>query len=107
MSKGARISQAGFIPTTNRARMVRDLLLQNGGRMVTVTFIKADGTERTLTGNFGTVKAQSGANTVANQEKYVTMILPEKDDKGNPKRRNINCETVKRIKTNGAVVNFQ
>jgi len=96
-----------FVGTTNKARMIRNMLTGNGGRMFTVTFIKADGTERTLTGNYGHVKSQNGANTTAHLEKYVTVILPSKDAKGNPERRNVNTETVTKITTNGTTVFFQ
>lgn len=96
------------VPTTNRGRMVRKMLLENGGRMCSVTFVKKDGSVRTLVGNFGHVADQSGHNNASHYEKYVCMILPEKDPKtGKQQRRNIDCEKVLSIKTNGAVVNFQ
>lgn len=107
MSKGARISQAGFIPTTQRGKMIRKILTENAGRMFTVTFKKNDGTLRTITGNYGHVKGQDGENTVANQEKYVTVILPEKDENGKVMRRNVNCETVTEITTNGTTIRFE
>lgn len=93
--------------TTLKARMIRDILTNNGGRMFTVTFKKQNGEMRTLTGNYGNVAAQAGHNNAAHYEKYVTVILPTKDAKGNPERRNVNCETVVCIKTNGTVVNFE
>lgn len=103
MSNSRRV----VVPASNRAKMIKGILTGNGGRMFTVTFTKADGTERTLTGNYGQVKAQTGENTTAHIDKYVTVILPEKDAKGNPLRRNVNCETVKSITTNGTTVNFE
>lgn len=95
------------VPASNRANMIKGLLTGNGGRMFSVTFIKANGEERTLTGNYGQVKAQSGENTTAHLEKYVTVILPTKNAKGEPDRRNVNCETVKSITTNGTTITFE
>lgn len=95
------------IKTNAKGRMVREMMLGNQGRFVTVTFIKADGTERTINGNFGHVKTQNGDNTVAHIEKYVTIILPTKNAKGEPDRRNVNCETVKSLKINGETITFQ
>jgi hypothetical protein len=90
-----------IIPANNKGRMIRDLLTNNGGRMFSVTFTKADGTERTITGNYGHVKGQDGENTVAHIEKYVTVILPERDANGKVQRRNVNTETVKSLRING------
>lgn len=100
-------SRRVVVPASNRAKMIKNILTGNGGRMFTVTFKKADNTMRTLTGNYGQVKAQNGDNSVAHIEKYVTVILPEKDAKGEPLRRNVNCETVTSITTNGVTVNFE
>jgi hypothetical protein len=102
----SKLSNIGFIPTNTKGRMIREALTKNGGRMFSVTFIKADGTERTITGNYGHVKGQDGENTVANQEKYVTVILPEKDASGKQQRRNVNCETVKSLRINGETITF-
>lgn len=95
------------VKTTNKARMIKQLLAGNEGRMFTVTFKKKDGTMRTLTGNYGHVKGQDGHNNAAHFEKYVCVILPTKDAKGNPERRNVNCETVTEIKTNGTTIKFE
>lgn len=99
--------QIGFVPTTNRGKMIRKILTENGGRMFSVTFRKKDNTIRTLTGNYGHVQAQSGGNNAGHYEKYVCVILPEKDAKGNPLRRNVNCETVLSITTNGVTMAFE
>ncbi len=96
-----------IIATNAKVRMIRDLLTKNGGRMFSVTFIKADGTERTITGNYGYVKGQDGENTVANIEKYVTVILPEKDENGKQQRRNVNAETVKSLRINGVTIEIK
>lgn len=96
-----------IIATNAKGRMIRDLLTKNGGRMFSVTFIKADGTERTITGNYGHVKGQDGENTVAHIEKYVTVILPEKDENGKQQRRNVNCETVKSLRINGVTIEIK
>ena len=96
-----------IIPTNAKGRMIRELLTKNGGRMFSVTFTKADGTERTITGNYGMVAGQTGENTVANQEKYVTVILPTKDANGKQERRNVNCETVKSLRINGVTIEIK
>lgn len=96
-----------IVPTNNRARMIKDMLANSGGRMFSVTFIKANGEERTLTGNYGHVKGQDGRNMAAGHEKYITVILPERDAKGQPLRRNVNCETVRSIRMNGTTINFE
>ena len=100
-------SRRVVVPASNRAKMIKQILTGNGGRMFTVSFVKGNGELRTLTGNYGNVKAQQGENTTAHIEKYVTVILPEKDEKGNPLRRNVNCETVKSITTNGTTIHFE
>lgn len=101
------INRRVVVPASNRAKMIKKLLTENGGRMFTVTFVKVNGEERTITGNYGNVRAQDGENTTAHIEKYVTVILPEKDAKGQPLRRNVNCETVKSITTNGTTISFE
>lgn len=95
------------VKTNNKGKMIRDMLMGNGGRMFTVTFKKQNGEMRTITGNYGHVKGQDGENTVAHLEKYVTVILPEKDENGKQLRRNVNCETVTEIKTNGSTIRFE
>ena len=96
-----------IIATTAKGRMIRDLLTKNGGRMFSVTFTKANGEERTITGNYGHVKGQDGENTVAHIEKYVTVILPERDAQGKVQRRNVNTETVKSLRINGVTIEIK
>ena len=94
--------------TTSKGKMIREILMGNGGRRFSVTFKKANGEMRTLTGSYGQCQGQDGENTCAHLEKYVTIYLPEKDPRtGLQARRNVNVETVTQIKTNKTTLNFE
>lgn len=89
------------------ANAVKSMLKDNKGKFFTVTFIKADGTERTINGQIRHVKGHDAENTVAHIEKYLTVVLPERDERGNEQFRNVNCETIIQIKMGGAVISFE
>lgn len=95
------------IKTDMVSKAVAEMIKGNGSKFMTVTFIKKDGTERTIQGRVHKVTGHDGANTTAHIEKYVTVVLNEKTETGQPIWRNVNCETVKRIALGGRVVSFE
>lgn len=85
------------------AQMIRD----NGGKFFGVTFIKKDGTERTLNGHVRKVEGHDGHNNASRFEKYVTIVLNEKDDKGREQFRNVNTETIVSLSIGGRKMSFK
>jgi hypothetical protein len=71
-----------------------------GNRFISITFVKKDGSTRTINGRFGVVKhLKGGYNTTEHLKHYVTIYSVA--DKG---YRNINLNTIKRIKTQGKII---
>lgn len=93
--------------TTLIGAAVKDMLKANKGRFFTVTFKKKDGSLRTLNCKHGHVKGHDKPNTTAHIEKYLTVVLTEKDAKGNEQFRNVNCEEVVSVSMGGKVINFE
>lgn len=88
------------------SKQIAALIYANGSKFFGVTFVKADGTERTLNGHVRKVKGATGSNTTARFEKYVTIVLNTKDEKGREQFRNINTETIKSLSIGGRKINF-
>lgn len=89
------------------SKQIAALIKANGSKFFGVTFIKKDGTERTLNGHVRKVAGTSGTNTTAHFEKYVTIVLNQKDDKGREQFRNVNTETIKALSIGGRRITFQ
>ncbi|AHJ87418.1 hypothetical protein phiPsa267_165 [Pseudomonas phage phiPsa267] len=85
------------------AKMIRD----NGSKWMGVTFVKKNGEVRTLNCHVRTVKGHTGHNNASHVEKYVTVVLNEKDEKGNEQFRNVNMETVVSLSIAGRKISFQ
>lgn len=85
------------------ATMIRD----NGGKFFGVTFIKKNGEERTLNGHVRKVAGHDGHNNASHFEKYVTIVLNEKDKDGKEQWRNVNCETIVSLKMGGRTICFK
>lgn len=79
--------------TQQKKEFIRQLLDNSHGKFFSVKFIKADGSERLLTGRLG-VKNNlvGGENTVKHIDKYLTVY-----DTKIKQYRNVNLETVKEI----------
>ena len=70
-----------------------------GNKFVTITFIKKDGSERTINGRFGVKKYLNGGKSTLDPEKYLTIYSLA--DEG---YRAINRETILRVAIGGVVV---
>lgn len=68
--------------TTAIGAAIKQLMESNKGKFFSVTFIKADKTERTIVGSVRKVPGHDSANTIGHIEKYLTVVLAEKDEKG-------------------------
>lgn len=88
------------------SKQIAALIYANGSKFFGVTFIKADGSERTLNGHVRKVEGHKDRNTAARFEKYVTIVLNSKDEKGRPQFRNVNTETIKSLSIGGRKINF-
>jgi hypothetical protein len=88
------------------SKQIAALIQANGSKFFGVTFIKADGTERTLNGHVRKVKGHDGHNTSSRFERYVTIVLNAKDDKGREQFRNVNTETIKSLSIGGRKIKF-
>lgn len=88
------------------SQQVAALIQANGSKFFGVTFIKKDGTERTLNGHVRKVQGCDGSNTTAHFEKYVTIVLNTKDKNGKEQFRNVNTETIKALSIGGRRIKF-
>ena len=76
-----------------------DLLLASQGRFVTVTFIKKDGTLRTLNGRLGVKKHLKGGVSTLDPAEYVTIY-----DVAAKGYRAINRKTIKQVTFEGHTI---
>lgn len=89
-----------MIPTTEKAKRIKDILMSNSGKIFSVTWVKKDGAERTIACQQGFFKGHTGVDTTAHIEKYLNV----RTMKGEFKK--INCETVKRFKCGDTELSF-
>lgn len=94
------------VKTDAVSKQIAAMIYANGSKFFGVTFIKQDGTERTLNGHVRKVAGHSDGNTTARFEKYVTIVLNTKDEKGRAQFRNINTETIKSLSIGGRKITF-
>ena len=76
-----------------------DILLASDGRMVTVTFVKKDGTLRTLNGRLGVKKHLKGGSSTLDPAKYITIY-----DVKAAGYRAVNRDTIKGLRVGGLIV---
>lgn len=95
------------VKTDALSKGVASMIRANGSKFFGVTFVKKDGTLRTLNGHVRKVEGQQGGNTTGHIEKYVTIVLNEKDEKGNPQFRNVNMETIVSLSMGGRKMFFK
>lgn len=88
------------------SKAVATLIKSNGSKFFGVTFIKKDGTKRTLTGHIRKVAGHDGSNTTSHIEKYLTITLPTKDANGKEQFRNVNMETIQSVRMGGREIKF-
>ncbi|ATW58307.1 hypothetical protein CNR37_00100 [Pseudomonas phage ventosus] len=86
------------------SKQIGELIKANGSRFFGVTFVKKDGTLRTLNGHVR--KVGNSAPTTAHIEKYVTIVLNKRDDQGRLQVRNVNTETIKALSIGGRRIDF-
>lgn len=84
------------------SRHIKSLIQKNGSKFMTISFIKKDGSERTMQARYYKHPAHTGNNPVAHIDKYVTVIVGHAG--GVPIFRNVNCETITRIAASGKVI---
>ena len=91
----------------NHANLIKQFIRSNGSKFLSVTFIKKDGSERTLNGHIRHVAGHGGHNTVSHIEKYVTLVLSKPDSNGQVQFRNVNTETITRLSCGGKVIEIK
>lgn len=85
-------------PANERGKIIRNLLESNKDKFFFVKFQKKDGTMRTMQARLGVQKdLRGGVSGTAEYERYLTVFDTRKQA-----YRNINVETVSRIKMKGA-----
>lgn len=89
------------------SQAIATMIKNNGAKFFGVTFIKKDGTERTLNGHVRKVEGHGGHNNASHFEKYVTIVLNEKDKNGNEQFRNVNMETIVSLSIGGRKMYFK
>ena len=73
-----------------------EIILNSGGKFVTITFTKKDGSERVLTGRLGVTKHLKGGVSTLNADQYITIYDVQSEG-----YRAVNRATVKSVKCNG------
>ena len=99
--KSAKDIQAIATSTSEIAAKLRS----TNGRLFTVTFVKANGEERKLTGRLGVTKHLAGGiNTVKHLTQYLTVAeFGNKSVGGKVVYRNVNLDSVLSAKVGGKV----
>lgn len=88
------------------SKAIATMIKNNGSKFFGVTFVKKDGTLRTLNGHVRKVEGHEGKNNASHYEKYVTIVLNEKDEKGREQFRNVNTETIVSLSIGGRKITF-
>jgi hypothetical protein len=73
-----------------------EIILNSGGKFVTITFTKKDGSERVLTGRLGVTKHLKGGVSTLNADHYITIYDVQSEG-----YRAVNRATIKSVKCNG------
>lgn len=97
----------GTVRTDAVSKSIAEMIKANGSKWFGVTFVKKDGTLRTLNGHVRKVKGHDGHNNASHFEKYVTIVLNEKDEKGREQFRNVNTETIVGLSIGGRKISFE
>ena len=98
---------ATIVRTDAVSNSIANMIRANGSKWMGVTFVKKDGTERTLNCHVRTVEGHTGHNNASHVQKYVTVVLNAKDANGNEQFRNVNMETVKSLSIGGRKITFE
>ncbi|MCK9530431.1 MAG: hypothetical protein M0R77_07710 [Gammaproteobacteria bacterium] len=87
-------------------RLIKEFIKSQGNKFFTVEFEKKDGTLRKINGHIRAVPGHDGINPTAHIDKYLTVVLAEKDKNGNEQWRNVNIATIKSLAIAGKVFKF-
>lgn len=85
---------------------IKEFIKKNGNKFFTVEFEKKDGTIRQVNGQIRYVPGHDEVNPTAHIEKYITVVLSEKDKEGREQWRNVNIEKIRRLSIKGKVYKF-
>lgn len=80
------------------SKELASIVASSNGRFVSVTFIKKDGTERTMLCRLGVTKYLKGGTSKLDAEKYLTVFDVQKEQ-----YRAINKETIVSVKLAGNI----
>jgi len=80
----------------NSSKALASLIEKSKGKMLTVTFVKQDGTERTLNGRMGVTKYIKGSSLKKNSTEYITIY-----DVQNKGYRSVNRDTIVAVRCEG------
>lgn len=78
------------------SKTLASLIEKSNGKMLTVTFVKQDGTERTLNGRLGVRKYIKGSSLKKNSTEYITIY-----DVQNKGYRSVNRDTIVAVRCEG------
>ena len=78
------------------SKTLASLIEESNGKMLTVTFLKQDGTERVLNGRLGVRKYIKGSSLNKNSAEYITMY-----DVKNKGYRSVNRDTIVAVRCDG------
>jgi hypothetical protein len=78
------------------SKALASLIEKSNGKMLTVTFIKQDGTERVLNGRIGVRKYIKGSTLNKNSTDYITMY-----DVQNKGYRSVNRDSIVAVRCEG------
>ncbi len=81
--------------------MLDELILNSGGKFVTVTFTKKDGSERVLNGRLGVTKHLKGGINTVDLDKFVVIYDMQAEG-----YRSINRQTIKSVKIDGLIHSY-
>lgn len=73
-----------------------DLIEQSNGKIISVTFVKADGSERVMVCRLGVTKHLKGGNSTLDANKFITVFDMQKQA-----YRAINRETIRSLRIEG------
>ena len=78
------------------SKALASLIDQSNGKMLTVSFIKKDGSVRVLNGRLGVTKYIKGSNLKKNSNDYITVY-----DVQNKGYRSVSRDTIVAVRCNG------
>jgi hypothetical protein len=77
-------------------KKLEEIIEKSNGKILSVTFIKKDGTKRTLVGRLGVKAHLKGGKSTVDHDKYINIY-----DMQSEGYRNINRETILSVRAEG------